>query len=115
MLVAIPTAIPSAPLINRFGTFTGNTANVYLNNENEPTGGLGGAICADSSTLTVNGGNFTGNTAGRYGGAIFVTATPLTVTGTCSITGNSVGDANYYAGRGGGIYVSANASLTLGV
>ena len=95
-------------------TFTGNITKVYDKSATEKAGGLGGAICADSCTLTVSGGSFTGNTAGRYGGAIFVTNTPLTISGTCSITGNSVGDAINYAGRGGGIYVNSDSSLTLG-
>ena len=98
-------------------TFTQNVCNVKFDN-NSVSGGLGGAICAHASTLTVSGGSFSGNTADRNGGAIYGLNANVTVTDTCSITGNVAGKVDGFAGFGGGICVSINenqtASLTLG-
>jgi len=94
-------------------TFENNTAKTA----DGSNAGLGGAICADGTTLTISGGSFSGNTAERNGGAVYGLNSAVTVADTCSITGNTAGATDLYAGQGGGIGMVVNsdksASLTL--
>ena len=81
----------------------GEVTDSYSSYRNNTASTDGGAIWHSSNdTLTVNSGEFTGNSAGRYGGAVCV-ALGDSVFDYCRITGNS-------ADMGGGMYFESSTN-----
>jgi hypothetical protein len=90
-------------------TFTGNQANGFLDQNNDPSGGNGGGGIYSPGTLTVDNSTFIGNEANtglRGGGGIYAEGT-LTVNNS-TFTGNQANNAFY---GGGGI--DADGTLTV--
>lgn len=85
-------------------------------NAEDLTDGQGGAVCAtDKASVIVSGASFLDNTCGKDGGAIFVSAASLTVTGG-TFDGNSAigGTEDSTNGNfGGAIYVGEGAVANL--
>ena len=88
---------------------------------------LGGGIYTDSSTFEFNGSIFIGNKADYTGGGIYATRSVLNLHGTNSISKKYIAQiqisplilaGNKFvansAGKGGGIYATANSTLILG-
>ena len=101
-VLGVDTSGTSAPA-NAAVTVTNST---FTGNKAEGANGWGGAIY-NAGTLTVNGGEFTGNEAGKYGGAI---AGDVEGQGSLNIT-NATFTGNT-SGAGGAIYNAANSSIT---
>lgn len=84
----------------------------------------GAAIGIEGGTATLSGCKISGNSAGRYGGAIFIssvdqnkdakTSETLAIKENVSIYSNSATDPNSTAGDGGAIYATTNTSNAAG-
>jgi predicted outer membrane repeat protein len=88
--------------------YNSGTANIATTNflQNQATAS-GGAVY-NAGTLSLSGANnFTGNTAGADGGAIYANSGVITINGTANFSGNSA------TGLGGAIYLGTGASLRL--
>ena len=92
------------------GTFSVQDA-LFVNNSTEGTGSSGGAIAVLSSTSTVSGGTFSGNSA-YFGGAIQQNAGTLAVTGSFFLGNKSVGEPTTAYSPGGGALELHNGSDT---
>lgn len=91
------------------GTFKNNNGSTYG----------GGAIYSAGSTNTINeitvGGEYTGNSTGLNGGAIYASSTKLTIADGTTFTNNKSGVSNSSSAGGGAISISAKpSSLIIG-
>lgn len=74
----------------------------------------GGAVYKINGRLDITGSTITGCTARDAGGAVFVSAAVMTMTGGSVINDSMCTGKSYYAGWGGGIYITgASASVSL--
>lgn len=91
---------------------------------NNKTDSDGAAIGIEGGTAMLSGCKISGNSAGRYGGAIFIssvdqnkdakTSETLAIKENVSIYSNSATDPNSTAGDGGAIYATTNTSNAAG-
>lgn len=93
---------------------TSTFTNVTMTNNSNPTPnpGNGGALhITGNGNATVDGGTFTGNTAGAEGGALWNGSGTMTITGAASFSGNTASGAG--SDQGGGALFNEGGTLTI--
>ena len=91
------------------------TNSIFVGNVQQSNSAFGGAICAHSSTVTIDESTFSGNSAASTflgsGGAIYAVRSTITIDQS-TISGNIAASSSNYEGRGGGIYAE-DSTLTI--
>ncbi|MHB8882716.1 MAG: choice-of-anchor Q domain-containing protein [Thermodesulfovibrionales bacterium] len=100
------TATQSGGAINLASMTNASTVSSTTISGNSTTSNKGGGIYVSGSPLTLTGTNVTGNTSGLEGGGIYATG----ATSAVNITGGSVSSNSGTVG--GGIYLTTSATLT---
>ncbi len=97
------------------GAISANTASVTVSggsiSDNISQNGSGGAVYAESGAVTVSGGSISNNRAGLSGGGIYAQTGAVALTGTASGSTSSTNISNNISesGNGGGIYAGTGS------